>query len=135
MCLITDRKVYFLCLKKRKGAYMVIEISMKALIAARAIRPAVASGITGFCFWRLKRKLDRRQIAEDTRDEARKKNEVFVIDGVNAAIALGEATARAVQRIPDVECNGDMAAALKYASEVKNRHKDFMTKQGVDALY
>ena len=52
-----------------------------------------------------------------------------------ASITLGEATAKAVQRIPDAHCNGDMHAALAYATEVKNKHRDFIRKQGVDALY
>ena len=112
-----------------------MEIEIGALIAAMAIPSAITSGITGFCFWWLKRKLDRRQTAEEKKDEARRQNEVIVIEGVNAAIALGEATARAVQRIPDAKCNGDMTASLRYASEVKHKHKDFMTEQGVDALY
>lgn len=37
-----------------------------------------------------------------------------------AALALGEATSRAVQRIPDAHCNGDMHAALEYAQKVKH---------------
>ncbi|MGN1375752.1 MAG: serine/threonine protein kinase, partial [Prevotella sp.] len=72
---------------------------------------------------------------QDKKDEARKKNEVLVIKSVNAAIALGEATAKAVQRIPDAHCNGDMHAALDYAAKIKHEQKDFLTEQGVDALY
>ena len=41
---------------------------------------------------------------------------------------------REVQRIPDAHCNGDMHAALEYATSVKHKQKDFLTKQGVDAL-
>ena len=48
--------------------------------------------------------------------------------------ALGEATARAVQRIPDAHCNGDMHAALQYATDIKHRQKDFLDRQGIDAL-
>ena len=58
-----------------------------------------------------------------------------MIKGTSAAIALGEATARAVQRIPDAHCNGDMHAALEYATRVKHEQKDFLTKQGIHALY
>ena len=58
-----------------------------------------------------------------------------MIKGTSAAIALGEATARAVQRIPDAHCNGDMHAALEYATKVKHEQKDFLTKQGIHALY
>ena len=77
----------------------------------------------------------KRQWAEEKKDEARRQNEAIVIEGVMAAITLGEATAKAVQRIPDAHCNGDMHQALRYAAEIKHKHKDFMTEQGIDALY
>lgn len=69
------------------------------------------------------------------KDDARKQNEIIVLKGVNAAIALGEATARAVQRIPDAHCNGDMHQALEYAEKIKHEQKDFLTEQGVEAIY
>ena len=96
---------------------------------------SIPSAITGFCFWNLERKMEKRQKAAEKKELARQKNEVIVIEGVNAAIALGEATAKAVQRIPDAHCNGDMHAALEYAEHIKHKHKDFMTEQGVEALY
>lgn len=46
----------------------------------------------------------------------------------------GEATARAVQRIPDAHCNGDMHDALDYAADIKHKQKDFLTRQGVSSL-
>ena len=52
----------------------------------------------------------------------------------NAAIALAEATAKAVQRIPDAKCNGDMHAALDYAAKIKHAQKDFLTSQGIHAI-
>ena len=95
----------------------------------------IPTAFTGFCFWWLERRLDRRQKRTDEKDAARRQNEVIIIESVNAAIALGEATARAVQRIPDAQCNGDMHAALDYATEVKRKHKQFITEQGIDSLY
>lgn len=106
-------------------------MGITAVIAAMAI----PSAVTGFCFWMMERRIVKKQEEQDKRDEARRKNEVIVIEGVNAAIALGEATARAVQRIPDANCNGDMHAALEYASKIKHKHKDFMTEQGVESIY
>ena len=110
-------------------------MSIHELIVAMCIPSAVMTAITGLFFWALKRKISKKQDEEAKKDEARRENEVIVIEGVNAAIALGEATARAVQRIPDAHCNGDMHKALEYASEIKHKHKDFMTEQGIDALY
>ena len=69
------------------------------------------------------------------REKLREQQELFLVQGVGAAIALGEATAKAVQRIPDAHCNGDMHAALEYAAKVKHEQKDFLTEQGIGALF
>ena len=93
------------------------------------------TAITAFCFWLLQQRITKRDKAQEERERAREKNEVLIIKGVGAAIALGEATAEAVQRIPDAHCNGDMHAALEYARKVKHEHKEFLTEQSVQALY
>lgn len=104
------------------------------------------SALTGLFFWLLERritKIDRnRARAEEAREqkakaaeEAREQMSLCLLEGTTAAIALGEATARAVQRIPDAHCNGDMHEALNYAADVKHRQRDFITKQGVHALH
>ena len=59
----------------------------------------------------------------------------MLLKSTSAAIALGEATAKAVQRIPDAHCNGDMRAALEYAANVKHQQKDFLTSVGVHAMH
>ena len=104
-------------------------------LTAVIVAMGVPSAFTGFCFWMLERRIAGKQREQDRKDEARRQNEIIVIEGVNAAIALGEATARAVERIPDAHCNGDMHRALEYAEKIKHKHKDFMTEQGVDSIY
>lgn len=96
---------------------------------------SIPSAITGLCFWLIERKIAKRETVQDKKDDARRKNEIIIIESVNAAIALGEATARAVERIPDAHCNGDMHAALNYATNIKHKHKDFIVEQGIEALY
>lgn len=110
---------------------MVIELSIGGLVTLLGLPTA----ITAFCFWLLQQRITKRDKAQEEREKAREKNEVLIIKGVGAAIALGEATAEAVQRIPDAHCNGDMHAALEYARKVKHEHKEFMTEQSVQALY
>jgi len=110
---------------------MTIELSLGSLLSLLGIPTA----ITAFCSWALQRRITRREAAQDRRDAAREKNEVLMIRSIGAAIALSEATAEAVQRIPDAHCNGDMHAALEYAKKVKHEQKDFLTEQGVQALY
>lgn len=111
-----------------------------------AIIAAIPSAITGFCFWYIQWKIqkaekkreaevaERRRKAEE-REKLREQQELYLVKGVSAAIALGEATAKAVQRIPDANCNGDMHAALDYAAKVKHEQKDFLAEQGIHMLY
>ena len=110
---------------------MVIELTIGGLVTLLGLPTAV----TGLCFWLLQQRITKRDKAQEEREQAREKNEVLIIKGMGAAIALGEATAEAVQRIPDAHCNGDMHAALEYARKVKHEHKEFLTEQSVQALY
>lgn len=110
---------------------MVIELSVGGLITLLGIPTA----ITAFCSWMLQRRITKRDAAMEAREKAREQNEVLIIKGMGAAIALGEATAEAVQRIPDAHCNGDMHAALEYARKVKHEHKEFLMEQSVQAIY
>ena len=111
-----------------------------------AVFGALPSATVAFCFWIIKQKLQKsektreekekqRRAEEKKREELREQQELFLVQGVNAAIALGEATAKAVQRIPDAHCNGDMHAALQYAAQVKHEQRDFLAKQGIIQIY
>ena len=95
-------------------------------IAQLAAFLGVPTAVTGLFFWLLKRRIDKREDERAEIERARKELDVALIKGVNAAIALGEATAH---------CNGDMSEALHYASEVKHSQKDFLMKQGVEHLH
>ena len=106
----------------------------------------IPSAVTAFCFWlvehqiqkaekkREKEEAERRKAAEE-REKQLEQFEIALLDSVNASIALGEATARAVERIPDAKCNGDMHAALEYATNIKHKQRDFLTAQGIAALF
>lgn len=119
----------------------MIEINIGALVALLGIPTAV----TGFCFWLLEHRIQKRERQKEAEEAKRQKEaaarecaredlQIITIQGTSAAIALGEATARAVQRIPDAHCNGDMRAALDYAANIKHAQKDFLTSQGIHAI-
>ena len=78
-----------------------------------------------------KNKFERQQREQD-KENARKEFELHMIQGIMASITLSEATAKAVQRIPDTHCNGDMTSALEEEGKVKKRIQDFLARQGVD---
>ena len=68
------------------------------------------------------------------KEKARQRYEVYMIKGIMASNTLSEATARAVQRIPDAHCNGDMETALEEEEKVKKEIQLFLAKQGVNNL-
>lgn len=119
----------------------MIEINIGALVVLLGIPTAT----TGFCFWMLEHRIQKREKQKEAeeakrqkeaaaRERAREDLQIITIQGTSAAIALGEATARAVQRIPDAHCNGDMHAALDYAAKIKHAQKDFLASQGIHAI-
>ena len=93
------------------------------------------TAVTAFCFWMIEQRIIKREKAAQEkaaeREKAREDLQIMTIQSVNAAIALSEATARAVQRIPDAHCNGDMHAALEYAQKVKHEQKNFLNEQAL----
>ena len=101
-----------------------------AVLAAAGI----PSAIVGFLIARLNKKMDRRELANEEREQDRIKSQTMTIKLIMAALSLGEATAEAVQRIPDAHCNGDMESALNYAKQMKAEYRDFEHEQTVKAV-
>lgn len=77
-------------------------------------------------------KRERAQLAQQQR--LQEQLMLKLIESNWAAIALAEATAKAVQRIPDAHCNGDMHEALEYAGRIKHSQKEFLAQQGIHSI-
>lgn len=103
---------------------------MASILAAAGIPTAVL----GLLVWQLKRRIECQEARQEAAEKAREEFETNLYESSLAAIALGEATAKAVQRIPDTHCNGDMHAALDYAAEVKHKQRDFVAKRGISTI-
>jgi hypothetical protein len=78
------------------------------LLAAMGIPTA----ITGLLVWWLKRYIDRRDKKAEEREKNTEKLMLIIMQNSRATNILAEATARAVQRIPDAKCNGDIPSLL-----------------------
>ena len=113
----------------------MVTINAGKLLAAFIAAMGIPSAIMGFIVWKLERRIGKQEKASEDRENSREELLLLVVQSTGAAIALGEATAKAVQRIPDAHCNGDMHAALDYATEIKHKQKDFLSKQGIRALW
>ena len=100
---------------------------MTEVILAIIAAAGIPSALVGVLIRRLEKKMDKKE-------KAREEHELLVVKSINASIALGEATAEAVARIPDANCNGDMHAALDYARKVKHEQKEFLNRQAVHAI-
>lgn len=107
---------------------------------------SVPSSITGFFFWLLKRRMDRQDkerreqaAAQERRHVEREKNrekfDLMLMQSNRATVILSTATAKAVQRIPDAKCNGDMTKALEQADRVQQSYKEFLFELGLHSLY
>lgn len=121
------------------------EITVAELFGAIVVAAGIPGAMVGFLVWMMQRKIMKRdkEREEDNlryrkereeREKAREQFELNLIESVNATMALSEATAKAVQRIPDAHCNGDMHAALKYAEDTKRKQKQFLTEKGIQAI-
>jgi hypothetical protein len=124
---------------------MEITLTVGQALWAFVLALGIPSALTGFLVWNFERKIAKREAKrekeqeerhkkEAEREKAREELQILTIQGVSAAIALGEATAKAVQRIPDAHCNGDMHDALNYAIKIKHEQKDFLTRMGIASV-
>lgn len=109
---------------------MVIELSVGGLLTLLGIPTA----ITSLGLWLLQRRISKREAVQDAREAAREQNEVLLIQNTRAALALAEATAVAVQRIPDAIATGTCTPPLNTPAK-SNMPKGFLTEQGVKAIY
>lgn len=112
----------------------MVTLSVWNLVLAFIAAMGIPSAIMGVIVHRLEKRMARRDQAREDKDKAQEDLLLLLVQSSSAAIALGEATARAVQRIPDAHCNGDMHDALDYATKIKHNQKDFLAKQGIHAL-
>ena len=104
----------------------------------QALPVLAALGIPGaimtLIVWRLERRIEARDAERQTQEADRRELELLNIRATLAALELADATASAVERIPDTHCNGEMHGAQGHAREVGQEVRDFLTAQGVRAV-
>lgn len=106
-------------------------MTITQLIAAMGI----PSAITGLLVWWLKRYIDKRDKKREERERNTEKLMLLIMQTSRSTNILAEATAKAVQRIPDAHCNGDMTAALEQAAKIQKEEKDFIMDQGIKHIF
>lgn len=112
----------------------MVQIEIGELFLAFVAAMGIPSAIMGLIVWRLKGRIEEKDAAQTKRLKDQQDLFLIIVQSTRASIALGEATAKAVQRIPDAHCNGDMRTALEYATNIKHKQKEFLDRQGISAL-
>jgi hypothetical protein len=95
----------------------------------------IPTAITGLAFWMLKRYIDKKEAKREEKEVNTEKLILLLIKMGKANNILAEATAKAVQRIPEAHCNGDMTSALAEAEAIRKEEKEFMFEQGVKHIF
>lgn len=90
--------------------------------------PSVVIAIFGFYFKNYLRKRDEREAKIE-------KLMMLILRMGRANNVLSVATAKAVQRIPDAKCNGDMREALEKAAAIQSEEKDLLMDEGIKHIF
>jgi hypothetical protein len=108
-----------------------VELTIAQLIALFGI----PSAITGLGVWWFKRRVE---ASEKKNQEQQENIEALIMMIVQSSKAnqIGiQAIARAVQRIPDAKCNGDMTAALAEMEKIQQQEKQFLINKGIKYIF
>lgn len=109
----------------------MVTASAGQLLLAFLAAMGIPGAIMGLIVWRIKGRFEEKEKELLGKEQARQELILLLVQSTRASIALGEATAHAMQR---GHTNGDTEAALAYATEVKHKQKDFLARQGIHAL-
>lgn len=99
------------------------------------IAMGIPTAITGLLVWWLKRHIDKRDAKAEEREKNTEKLMLMIMQNSRSTLVLAEATAKAVQRIPDAHCNGDMTAALEQAANIQKEEQQFLFDQGIKHIF
>lgn len=99
------------------------------------IAMGIPTAITGLLVWWLKRHIDKREAKAEEREKNTEKLMMMIMQNSRSTLVLAEATAKAVQRIPDAHCNGDMTAALEQAASIQKEEQQFLFDQGIRHIF
>lgn len=93
-------------------------------------------GIVGvLTAWYVKRKIEANEAKMREREENQEKLILMMIQSTKANNVGITAIAKAVQRIPDAHCNGDMTEALEKMDAVQKEEQKFLTERGIKYLF
>lgn len=100
-----------------------------------ALSFGIPSGVFGLFMWWFKRSIDKHDTEKEERENKKEELMILIMQTSMATNVLAEATARAVQRIPDAHCNGDMKSALEKAAKIQAKEKELLMDEGIKHIF
>lgn len=95
----------------------------------------IPTAIVGLVFWYLKRRI----VASEKKQQEKTLNTealiLMMMQSTRANTVGITAIAKAVQRIPDAHCNGDMDSALKQMEEIQKKEQQFIIDKGIQHIF
>lgn len=111
-----------------------MDAGLQALFAFFAAM-GIPSAITGLAVWWLKKQMDKRDAKFEEKEKNTERMILLIAQNSRATYTVAEATAKAVQRIPDAKCNGDMTDALSRAKKFQMEEQQFLIDQGIKRIF
>lgn len=108
-----------------------MELTIAQLVAIFGI----PSAITGICVWWVKRRIEQNEKKSQEQQENIEALIMMMVQSSKANQIGIQAIARAVQRIPDAQCNGDMTAALAEMERIQAQEKQFLINKGIKYIF
>lgn len=105
------------------------------LIAGFVMAMGIPTAITGLLVWWIKRHIDKKDKHSAEQEKNYEKIMLMIMQTGRASYVLAEATAKAVQRIPDAKCNGDMTHALAEAEKIQKEEQKFLLDAGIKHIF
>ena len=95
----------------------------------------IPSAITGFCVWWVKKRIESNEKKAKEHEENLEALVLMMMQTTRANTVGITAIARAVQRIPDAQCNGDMTKALEEIEKIQRKEQQFMIDKGIKYIF
>lgn len=100
------------------------------------IAAGIPSAITGLLIWYLKRKIEKKDIERNKKQEEQLSNMedliLMMLQSTRANSILCTATAEAVR---DGQCNGNMTKALEVVNQVAKKEKEFLLEKSIKYIF
>ena len=114
---------------------MDILVKLLMAFAEFAEEWGVVAGVVSLGFWWVKKQIDKKEAERKAQEEATRSLILIMIKESRSANILAMATAKAVQRIPDAQCNGDMTSAIEQAEALLKEEKNFLSSQALKHIF